>query len=319
MAIIRAYRSGCTLKEAARSVGRTQSTAQRALRRNGVEARVSADLQRTYALDESFFENIDSEAKAYWLGFITADGCIQSRQPQIDVNLARPDRGHVVKLAAALRSELPILDYSSSHDGRTQHVSRVTFHSRKLVADLLTLGVGPRKSFTSKPWSGPSELMRHYWRGVFDGDGALFKSQARSSYKDKFYLATKWHVEFAGSYDIVAGFSHFVGPVVGVVREPSPMASIFRARYGGVHLPQKIVALLYDGATIALDRKKLLADELMATIPNQQHFQHLTADELERLRTIHGSWLAAAGHLGTDRSVMTRNRKRLGIFRRGEP
>ena len=33
---------------------------------------------RKHTLNDSFFENVDNQFKAYWLGFITADGCVYS-------------------------------------------------------------------------------------------------------------------------------------------------------------------------------------------------------------------------------------------------
>ena len=37
---------------------------------------------RKYFFNFDFFEKIDNELKAYWLGFIYADGCILSQDPR---------------------------------------------------------------------------------------------------------------------------------------------------------------------------------------------------------------------------------------------
>ena len=49
---------------------------------------------------------IDTEEKAYWLGFITADGCIVSKGG-LSVNLVATDAGHLEKLSVSLSSSWP--------------------------------------------------------------------------------------------------------------------------------------------------------------------------------------------------------------------
>lgn len=66
--------------------------------------------------------------------------------------------------------------------------------SRRLADALIGLGIGPRKSATQEPWNGPEDLMPHYWRGLFDGDGSL----ARKS-------ADLWTVFLCGSEPCVRG------------------------------------------------------------------------------------------------------------------
>lgn len=47
-----------------------------ALRRWGVKTRNLSDSHRQYNIDENYFDTINTEEKAYWLGFIYADGFI---------------------------------------------------------------------------------------------------------------------------------------------------------------------------------------------------------------------------------------------------
>ena len=47
------------------------------LRNSGIDTNAR---RRKFSLNESYFETIDSEEKAYWLGFILADGCLKGHQ-----------------------------------------------------------------------------------------------------------------------------------------------------------------------------------------------------------------------------------------------
>lgn len=41
------------------------------------------------------FKKIDTEEKAYWLGFLYADGCVGSKEAKIELGLAEKDFNHL--------------------------------------------------------------------------------------------------------------------------------------------------------------------------------------------------------------------------------
>ena len=133
---------------------------------------------RKYPFNERYFEKVNTEEKAYWLGFITADGGINipgHGRPSgyvLCINLKGDDKKHLEKFGKALGRKAPIYDAVSNY-GTT--VARYQVGSKKLVSDLMEHGLSPSKSFTCLPWQGNEELMRHYWRGLFDGDGCISK------------------------------------------------------------------------------------------------------------------------------------------------
>ena len=57
---------------------------------------VSEDRRRKYFFNEDYFKNVDSEEKAYWLGFIAADGCILENGT-LKIGLAEKDSLHLEK------------------------------------------------------------------------------------------------------------------------------------------------------------------------------------------------------------------------------
>lgn len=317
--IIRRYQAGETGVKIATDLNVHWSTPYNVMRRRGVKRRGYSECQRQYALDENFFANIDSEAKAYWLGFITADGNVGSNRKQgfLTVNLQITDRAHLEKMVAHLQSELPLLEYEFLHyNGRLQKVCRAAFNSRKLSDDLIKLGVTPRKSLTVRPWSGPAELMPHYWRGAFDGDGTICKYNACSQFKGdgKQHHSVQWEIDMCGSQWVVQGFANFVALHGAPSKLASPRKNIFKVCYGGVHLPQIVIRSLYGNATVYLERKKLLADELLAITPRQSYLGNLTADiVLEAFHRL-GSLRAMAAEFGCHITALCNIRKRLGVY-----
>ena len=66
-------------------------------------------------------------------------------------------------------------------------------------------------------------------------------------------------------------FANFIYQRIGYLGKVHPHKSIFRIRYKGVELPQSIVAVLYGGAAICLDRKNAIAKEILRATPKRQN------------------------------------------------
>ena len=61
-----------------------------------------------YKVNENYFENIDTKEKAYWLGFLYADGYV--RKGELRLKLKFSDKKHIKKFKKELKSEHIIKD-----------------------------------------------------------------------------------------------------------------------------------------------------------------------------------------------------------------
>jgi hypothetical protein len=209
----------------------------------------------------SYFDQIDTPDKAYWLGFIATDGCVtgfNTGSLRLQIKLARKDRDHLVLLHRALDVRKPILDNEQwsapegSGERRLRPCSTLSVFSPQIVNALVGHGITPRKTYTLQPWDGPADLMPHYWRGVIDGDGTICISP------DGIQLG------LAGTKALVDGFLAWAHDVCGTAAT-SRQAKKGKGQYwvtnvGGNQLPRCLLAALYDDAPVALERKKALAD-----------------------------------------------------------
>ena len=163
---------GITLTRLAEQVGVTRKVLSKYLKNDGIE--VVQPLKK-YHYDEDFFSIIDTEEKAYWLGFIYADGCICEGKYDMQLEIGIKDREHLVKFAHALGlSKDRVSERKSTCNGRKYLSYRITVSSTKLCRDLVQVGVTPRKSLTlTFPDWLSEELKPHFIRGYFDGDGCL--------------------------------------------------------------------------------------------------------------------------------------------------
>lgn len=127
-------------------------------------------------LNEDYFTTIDTEDKAYWLGFLYADGCVnvrtkngRAKSMNLEVGLKRSDEGHLVKLAKSLDYE----NYKINHREQTNSV-RIIIGSTKLCRGLVDKGCIPNKSLKLQfPDFLPTHLIDHFIRGYMDGDGYI--------------------------------------------------------------------------------------------------------------------------------------------------
>lgn len=141
------------------------------------------NLRKTkYHYNLKFFNHIDTAEKAYWLGFISADGYVQyltgdNSNYELGIELNYLDREHLVLFNNSIEGNLPInyrVRKSCFKDDTEVHTVNIRVYSKQLVEDLLSHGIYPCKSYDlSLSKSVSYELMPHYIRGYFDGNGSI--------------------------------------------------------------------------------------------------------------------------------------------------
>ncbi len=245
--MINEYKSGYTLKEVSEKHKFSVSYVVFILERNGEKTRS----RNKYNINLRYFKNIDNENKAYWLGFITADGYISYAYKKygiIGLELKQSDKTHIEKFAKEL-------NYDGAIKYRKNKKSYyVAIYAPKLVNDLVKLGITNNKSKVVKPCEQiPNELLRHYWRGVFDGDGSISISQKESRM-----------MTLTGNEFMTQGIKSFL--LKSGIKTKAKIykdRNHFSASYGGRWIVTEIINLLYKGANIYLERKMNLATKII--------------------------------------------------------
>lgn len=128
------------------------SVIKRQLLSKGIEI-TNNNRYKSKKVDQNFFEVIDTEEKAYWLGFIYADGCVSktSNQDKFEIKLKRTDLDHIEKLKKSLQSEHKIcFGVTDNEFGRCEYCS-LNINNQKLVDDLVSKGVFYHKSNILEP------------------------------------------------------------------------------------------------------------------------------------------------------------------------
>lgn len=146
-----------------------------------------------YSLNKTYFDKINTEEKAYFLGFLYADGC--NTMNSVKIQVSETDKDILLKLRNRINSNCKILPCKPSivKNGNKSYISKKSYvlwlNSRYLCNKLLERGCMPRKTFKlifPKSRILPKKLIRHFIRGYFDGDGSMCADKNKKG--SKFYL-----------------------------------------------------------------------------------------------------------------------------------
>lgn len=248
--MIEAYQSGLSLRKAAAKVGRTDLACSGALREAGIPTRTLSVSHQQYEADYHFFDRIDSEEKAYWFGFIIADGTIQRND--ISIRLAEKDLDHIEKFQKAIKSNHPIHQYFSHVQGKDYPYRRLVVCSEHMRKTLNRYGFKKKFEYIGAPTEFfEKNLHRHFWRGIFDGDGSIG------------YGERSWVVDITSHPQIVRDFYSFLLEHTFTEAKIENRGEYSRFRVSGNLVAKAAAAILYHKATVYMDRKKESADLAM--------------------------------------------------------
>ena len=132
-------------------------------------------------VDSFAFDIIDTEEKAYWLGFLYADGYVSDGylNHRVEIALKYSDYNHIIKFQKFLKSNHKInKKIIKKEDGKIFYSARLTIQDEHLCNSLRKYGCINNKSLIVQfPHFLDKNLMRHFIRGFFDGDGTLSKTK----------------------------------------------------------------------------------------------------------------------------------------------
>lgn len=145
---------------------------------------------RKYFHDNDYFKIIDSGEKAYWLGFLAADGNVYHNNKNLDnyvpgcwvaLQLSIKDEDHIKKFRDTISPQSKIFyRMANSPTGKKTKQCGVIINGYKIVKNLVDLGVVSRKTFTlDKPNIDPI-YYSHFIRGYFDGNGNCYTRKVKS-------------------------------------------------------------------------------------------------------------------------------------------
>ena len=225
------------------------------LKKNGITIRANGEERRKYKLNIDFFDEIDTEEKAYILGFLYADGYNNEKKGEISLCLKESDKDILLKITKILQPEKP-LSYkvykqkAGGFENRENQYS-ISISNKHMSNQLAKLGCPQAKTFLltfPTVEQVPEYLQRHFIRGYFEGDGCI---------SGKKYPA----IDIVGTSEFLASLQEVLinnlkfSKTKLAIRHKDRINNIVALRYGGINQIKNFRHYLYHDSTIYLDRK----------------------------------------------------------------
>lgn len=243
-----------------------------------------------YSLNEKYFAHIDSHSKAYFLGFICADGCIYRRnnhQGMLSIAVKDIDIEILNNFTKEIETSKPI---SISKQSEKTTMATLQLTSDILVEDLLNLGVGIRKTFDlsieyiSKHI--PKKFIPSFILGYFDGDGSI------DIPKDN--TISKSHIRISAPLKSLENFKNILeefeinSKIIVDKREyKEPFGSLEIINTTNKYLFLKLIYGFYEDS---LSRKKERSKELLSRIENNTTNRSENINSINKYKSVVLKW-----------------------------
>ena len=245
--------TGISLTKLAERESTTRQTLAKRFKMLGIEI---INQQNRLRFNENVFDIIDTEEKAYWLGFIYADGYISyndfddlTKKPlySFELSLQLRDTKHLEKFTKFLNFDYAKVSCDS-------YRCRVAFANKHLWHILNNYGCTPRKSLTLKfpniEIFKDNRLIKHFIRGYFDGDGCF----SRYIYSSGNVVP---HISFMGTPEFLQELGKLI-PTNFSIHKDKRLTDQTISYDFGVDAGVTMINFMYSTANIYLDRKYTL-------------------------------------------------------------
>jgi hypothetical protein len=241
----------------------------------------SGKFKRQYDVDHTFFDSINTEEKAYILGFLYADGTNQIKsncENTISFTQLEQDKDILEKINIALKSTY--LLYESIQKTNNKKKYKLTISSQKLSDRASELGAIPNKSlllkFPNLSIFKSEDLIRHFIRGYFDGDGCIWDGKPKKmlvknekkpgEFRERIVHNVKF--TFTGNFEFINALQDYLVKTLNFKKtklnfsKAKETKHICTMEYSGRGQVKKLYDFMYKNATIFGNRKKTKFEDI---------------------------------------------------------
>ena len=220
------------------------------------------EIQKDIVFNKKYFQRIDTEEKAYWFGFIYADGCVRYNEEchsgYLSIEISEEDIETLREFNKCLDSNVKIKRREKvQKSGYVSKMCSVTMNSVKMVKDLMKHGCVPNKTYDGKipkkMFADNNKLMASFLRGYLDGDGYISR-----------YIKSVSSMSYVVHNHNVANFLlRGIIQISGVIPQIRYEYAVKNGKVNGAYRLRimnredfvKFLNVLYDDAHICMDRK----------------------------------------------------------------
>lgn len=202
-------------------------------------------------INDDIFDSIDTEEKAYLLGFLSSDGYILNDGRTIGISLKREDKYILERFKEILEYKGEIKDYDAVTTYGQASYSRLRFSSYKIYNFLKDFGFTNKKSYSFKPKTEliNPEFYRDFLRGYFDGNCSIIIRIDKNNIK-------RYQVSILGLKNIIDLFTdYFEFEKEYYLDQRKEGCETLNIKFQKMNLVDKVLDGLYKDSNIYLKRK----------------------------------------------------------------
>lgn len=253
--LIRLYEKGLTYKKISEEVKILKpGKISKILKEKGFKNRGASISNRKYSVNDTFFDNIDSEEKAYFLGIIYADGYLSKTKygGSIIIQLKLTDIEILEKLKNSISytGKIHIRQRNPKWKGsypNSYTSARLEITNKHIFQRLTEIGLTQNKTEDCKyPYDIINKkYQKDFIRGYFDGDGSVFKTSDG-----------KWRCSICGTEDFLKGIMKYFSKEFRIKsRHPDRESNNRYYSFGKKDDVKSFLNTIYEGSSIYLERK----------------------------------------------------------------
>lgn len=248
---------------------------------------------RIYNFNQTFLSEINTPEKAYFLGLLYSDGCVSKNKNCESYNIhfgqSEINKDIVYKINDLLGSTYPV--HSSLRGSKLFY--EINLKSKQMFEDLDKLGIHPNKSLDCTFPSLCENLMSHFIRGLFDGDGCVWNGKRKvmtvkdSSRKEGTRERIVHNVKFTytGNFVFVNALQDYLVQKLGFKKtklnfsKAKDTKHICTMEYSGRKQLKKFYDFIYKDATIYGNTKKVKFEEIFCASDEKSSVETVLTEE----------------------------------------
>ena len=219
--------------------------------------------------NENYFEVIDSEDKAYFLGLIYADGCLindsKNFRYRLVLKLHTKDKHILEEFINCIRGEMSVWTHGQ------RDMCEIGFSGKKIISDLESIGLIQNKTFSLNYPKIEEGLERHFLRGYFDGDGCIRNNVDKRNNSQRGDLRI-----VGGSINFLEKMNQRMNYLFGVNQNKlyGPKHKQYKfIGWAGMTDIEKIYEGFYIDSNLFLQRKKIIFDDVVEIIKDKKKYR----------------------------------------------
>ena len=256
------YLSGEKSTDLALEYSCVYSTILNIVKRQGGKSKSYSESHKKYTVDDMFFDEINNEETSYFLGLLYSDGCVHSTFPRFSLSLQIDDFDILETFKEKLKYTGDL--YTRKYKNKNNKIQKVlSITSERLKTDLIKHGCTSKKSLILKFPEIDTNLMKHFIRGVFDGDGTINYGEKKDCSFD-----------IVGSVDFVDGLYDYLKNNHIIDRVYTYYINGSKNKVLSIRCKKELYNMykyLYKDSTIFLERKKKNYDNIINILNDKKN------------------------------------------------